>query len=122
MIIEINGYEFKLLRNCKKARELLENYKNKTVKEEFPDDVLDTSSYCSNGYWLNNHQFVLDYHRRLEEMRAELKAKRTRVLAYDDHAYCMGFTVEYEGQKYLAVADGWGSHYFYGDNYLIKIA
>ena len=121
MKIEINGNEFKLLRNCKKARELVKIYESKTVKEEFPDDVLDTSSYCSNGYWLNNHQFVLDYHRRLEEMRAELKAKRTRVLAYDDHAYCMGFTVEYEGQKYLAVVDGWGSHYFFGDNYLIKI-
>ena len=122
MVVEINGYEFKLLRNCKKARELLEIYKSKTVKEEFPDDVLDTSSYCMNGYWLNNHQFVLDYFRPLEDMRAKIKAKRTRVLAYDDHAYCMGFTVEYEGQKYLAVSDEWGSHGFFGGNYLIKMA
>lgn len=121
MIIEINGYEFKLLRNCKKARELLETYKNKTVKEEFPDDVLDTSKYYMNGYEHHNHQFVLDFHKYLEEMRASLEAKRTRVLAYDDGAYCMGFTVEYEGEKYLAVADGWGSHYFFGNSYLIKM-
>lgn len=119
--MEINGYEFKLLRNCKKARELVKIYENKTVKEAFPEDVFDTSKYYCNRHEHHHNQFVLDTHRCLEEMRMKLKAKRTRVLAYDDCAYCMGFTVEYEGQKYLAVADGWGSHYFFGDSCLIKL-
>lgn len=118
--IEINGYEFKLLRNCKKAMELLEIYKNRPARESFPCDVLDTSSYCMNGVWLYHHQWVREYHRALEEMRADLKAKRTRMIKWDDHAYSIGFTVEHDGTKYLAIAD-FGLYQMCGGALLIKM-
>jgi len=104
--ITIGNTTFTVLKKCKTSRELVDLYKNIPAKQSFPEDVLDTSSYCRNGVWLHNNQFVLDYHTGLENLRADIHAKRTRVLLFEDGiAYTMGFTVEHEGKEYLAVVN-----------------
>lgn len=121
MVVKINGWEFKVLRNTKKAREYLDIYKNRPAKESYPQDVLDTSEYCILGEWHHNHEFVLEWHDKLEKAISDLKAKRARMICWNEVAYAIGVTVDYEEHKYLAILN-FGLQVICGDNLLIKIA